>query len=510
MGNILQQFAAIWNKLGINQRVTIIMMMVGLVAGVTGLVVISQRPSYELLYADLDDKDVAKLVGFFKESNVPFRVTNGGRSVMVAEGAKYDVKAQLAAKNITPQSSHEGLELIASNGWASTPSQEQIIQRRAMQGELSRVIMHMQPIEWADVQIAQGEKGSFVEDDVDSTAAITVRLKPGRSLRPIQIVGIQELVAGSVQGLKSENVTLIDDGGNLLSTAERNTANARAGSVQSYRAAVEQELVGKAQSLLDRALGAGRAEVRVTADVDMNVRSEVRESFDLNGRFATQEEITTSTSTSTSAAGTPTSTSEEKSNAQYQTPKVITNLETAPGTIKKIDVAVILDPYYADAEGKEQQLTQQELDDLSKLVQAAVGYASERKDTFQLTTMRFMRVAAPAAESKPGHSREGREYWLKMARNGSPLLAVGLFVAFGFFALRKISKAPRIVDEDALYMSVPSSSDSDGDGRGGEGLAPSGVSLAAQAGVSNRVREIIGNDPVTAARLLQSWLEEEK
>ena len=48
------------------------------------------------------------------------------------------------------------------------------------------------------------------------------------------------------------------------------------------------------------------------------------------------------------------------------------------------------------------------------------------------------------------------------------------------------------------------------DGEEGEEGGDGRISASMQNNLRHRVKEIISNDPVTAARLLQGWLEEEK
>jgi len=508
MGNILTQFAAIWKKLGVNQKVTMLLMTVGVVVGIVALVVISRRPSYELLYSDVDEKDMARLVEFFKESKVPYQVTGGGRTIMVAEGMKYDVQAALIASDAAPQSGHVGLETYQPGALASTPQQEQMMKRRALQGELSRVLTHMADVEWADVQIALGEDRGFLGDEIKAKAAVTLRLRRGRSLSQAQVEGIRQLVANSVRGLEPKNVSLVDDQGTLLSPRRDDTVGAQAGTRYSYQRAVEQELAGKAQALLDSALGPGKSEVRVTALLDMDAKETRTETFDADKAFATIEKTTEDT---TSGSGKEGSSSRTTSEIQKVAPKTETHVRTTPGMIKQLHVAVAIDPTYTDDEGNSKTYTKAEIEQLgiADIVKAAVGYDEARQDTFQLVALPFRKLVAK--ETPPAGAEEWatRDYALQMARHASPLLAVAVFVLFAFLALRKITKQQRSMNmEDVFLGPTQGVSTGGGDGNDSGGGISEQVSSAAQAGLRNRVREIIDKDPVAAARLLQSWLEE--
>ena len=163
MGKTLEQLITIWKKLGINQKVTVFFLLVAFIAGAAALVHLSSRPSYELLYADLGEGDMAQVASFLKESNVPFRITNGGKSIMVAEGTKYDMRMGLANKGMMPGSG-KGLAMFEKASWGTSQMAEQMIKRRAIQEELARTIVRLEQVEWADVQIAQTEPTLFDED----------------------------------------------------------------------------------------------------------------------------------------------------------------------------------------------------------------------------------------------------------------------------------------------------------------------------------------------------------
>lgn len=502
MANILTQFAAIWKKLGVNQKAMILMMIGGLIAGIVALVMISRRSSYELLYADVDEKDMARLVSFLKESKVPFQVGGAGRSIMVAEGSKYDVQAQLISSDLTPQSGHTGLESYNPSALASTPQQERMLKRRALQGELSRVLNHIEHVEWADVQIALGDEGGLLGDEANAKAAITLRLRGGYTLKPTQIEGMRQLVANAIQGLEPKNVSLIDDTGVLLSPAQDNTAATQASSRQSYRQMVEQELAAKAQALLDNTLGKGKSTVRVTAILNMDLKDVTMESFNADGTYTRIEKMSEETTEGTGGKTT--------SEVEKVAPKTLTHTRSTPGAITRLHIALALDPNYTDKDDKAAQYTAEEIKQLEDIVKAAVGFDTSRNDTFSKTVIAFRKEAAPTGPPEEAESRASQDYILQIARHSSPVVAVVIFMVFAFVVLKKITKQQKTTGrtEETFFATMPgNASAGQGDNDNGAGAGPS-LSSAAQTGLRNRVKDIIDKDPSTAARLLQTWLEE--
>jgi flagellar M-ring protein FliF len=498
MNQFFKQFAAVWSKLGINQKATIILILVAFTAGLAALVHVSGRPSYELLYSDLDEKDMAAVVSYLKDNKVGYQVTDGGRSIMVAEGRKYDMRLGLASKGVVT-GGRVGLELWDAPGWGASPMAEQMMKRRAIQGELARTIMHVEQIAWADVQVAQGEESLFARDERPTTAAITLKMQDGRSLSPVQVAGICRLVAGSVEGLTPDNVTIIDENGNLLTQARSDMTTAAAADAHNYQRAYEEYLASKAQSMLDSALGHGKSVVKVSADLDMSQATETREDYDPNNRVARSEKFMSKSSASpdasSGAAGTQ---AEETSETQYEVPRTVRTLDSAPGAVRRLDVAVIVDPSYLDAEGNEATLTQPQLDELGTIVKRAVGLVEggARNDSFQLTAMPFNTRPTKAPDAT-AETTNKREFMMQTIRYGSAILAALVFVIFAGLGLRRVSRASAAgaatPGSPALYgMEMMTMGNGNGNGH-----------------IRNRVKDLIAKDPAIAARLLQRWVAED-
>ncbi|MGO8705150.1 MAG: flagellar basal-body MS-ring/collar protein FliF [Candidatus Brocadiia bacterium] len=503
MGSLIKQLAAIWNKLGINQRVSLLLVGLGVIAGGVVLVCVARQPSYELLYSDLEEKDMAQVVGYLKDSKVPYQITAGGKALMVPEGQKYDLRIALANKGLMT-GNRVGLELWEGPGWGTSPLAEQMMKRRAIQGELARTIMHIEQIAWADVQIAQSEATLFAEDQRQTTAAITLKLHPGQSLNAIQVGGIARLVAASVEGLDLKNVTIIDEQGNLLSSPHNDADSAEASDLQAFRRNCEEQLAQKAQAMLDRALGPGKSVVKVSAVVDMDRVTETKEQVDAANRVARMEKTTTKTSTAAAegAAAAGGGLSEETNETSYDVPKTVRTTQMASGTIKHLDVALIIDPSTVDKDGKDAVLTPQQIEDLGMVVKRAVGFeetGATRKDSFQLTAMAFHKepkaddAAAPAQE-------KGSAKIAQIAKQAVPVLAALIFVVFAGLSLRKI------------LSSVPKPGAAAPEGGREALMAPEfyGGEAGADghAQLRNRVKDVMAKDPEAAARLLQRWISE--
>ncbi len=231
--------------------------------------------------------------------------------------------------------------------------------------------------------------------------------------------------------------------------------------------------------------------------------SETKEQIDAASKVALTEKTTSKTSAAAgegAAAGG--GLSEETNETNYTVPKTVRTTQMATGTIKHLDVAVIIDPSTTDKDGKDTVLTAQQIEDLGMVVKRAVGFeesGATRKDTFQLTAMAFHKEpklddAAAATQEK------GAAKVLQLAKQAVPVLAALIFVVFAGLSLRKILRA----------VPKPGASAPAG---GSDGLASSELYGAEMSGdghvqLRNRVKDVMAKDPEAAARLLQRWISE--
>jgi flagellar M-ring protein FliF len=497
MSEILRQFGAVWSRLGVNQKVTMFLMLVGLVAGLVALVTFSGRQSYELLYSDLDAQDMSKVVDYLRENNIPYTLSGGGTSVSVAEGSVYEINAALAGKGITPTSGQPGWELMMNSGFGASPAKERLFANVALQGELARVIACFEQVQSARVQIANAEESAFLTESKPAKASVFVTVKPGQSLHGGQVAGIVRFVVGAVPGLEADYVDVIDQRGNLLTSPGRGSGAALAGTRKEYQAQIEMAYARKVQKLLDAKVGRGNAVVSVTCEVDMRAEQKTEKTYEPDKAWSVREEFRTK---STTGAANGADTSEETSTTETVAPEIVTVSEKTPGAITLLNVAVLIDDARVDKEGEAKPYTEQEKSVIRNLVSSAVGAKDTRGDVVQCEFLPFDRDRAEGEAASETAQAVNQDALLEMARHGSPLAAVALFVVFAIFMLRKLNKQGGEVRSDGDAAVYAAMSGSHGEG-GGAGM---------QNNLRHRVKEIISQDPMTAARLLQGWLEEEK
>ena len=220
--NLLQltrQLGAIWNQLGLNQRVSVILSGVAVIGGLIGIAAWSRRDNYELLYGRLDDAEAARVVAALDEAKIPYKPGQG--SIYVPSDRKHAVRMKLAAKGI-PRGDGVGYEIFDKSNFAISDFVQRANFVRALQGELARTIGELEEVESARVSVTMPENRLLVDPKRHSTAAVFIK---GRSRSPLaaqSVNAIRFLVANSVEGLQPNHVSVVDSLGNVLSENSEN------------------------------------------------------------------------------------------------------------------------------------------------------------------------------------------------------------------------------------------------------------------------------------------------
>lgn len=382
---------------------------VGLVSALLFAAIIMQSrvADYSLLFANLPGRDASMVVEWLKEHKVPYRLEDGGKDIMVPADKVYEARLELAGAGLAEGG--VGFEIFDRQSFGLTDFAQKVNYRRALQGELMRTISSLAPVETARVHLALPEKRLFRDQQKPATASVIVKLYSGRHLSESQLQGIVHLVAGSVEGLDAENVTVVDSTGKVLSKSRGDelTGPMTPGMLE-YQQAVERRLEERAQSMLDRALGAGNSMVRVTAELNFDQRERVEQAVDPNGAVVVSEQSNNERGATETASGVPgvasnlqatqptvtaTPSSQSQETVNYEMSRVTSKLIESVGTIKNLSVSVLVaDKVEPGAEGAKPQATPRdtaELQEIEKMVRSALGLNDNRGDVLSVVSMPF-------------------------------------------------------------------------------------------------------------------------
>src|SRR5208283_2904855 len=173
---LLQQLAGIWKQLGVNQRISITITTLAVLAGLAGVAIWSSRTEYSLLYGKLDQEEASKVVAALDEAKVPYQITRGGDAIMVPADKVYQMRMQLAGKGI-PRGAGAGFELLDKANFGLSDFMQRANWLRAMEGELARTVSQLDQVESATVMIVTPENQLLSDAQRKPTASVFVRVK---------------------------------------------------------------------------------------------------------------------------------------------------------------------------------------------------------------------------------------------------------------------------------------------------------------------------------------------
>lgn len=476
----------------------------------------ASAPGYTLLFAGMPLADSQRLVQRLDEMGVPHRLSAGGDAIMVPEDRALRLRMSLAEEGL-PLGNALGNELLDQAGpFGTSEFLANVNLRRAMEGELARTIGTLRGVRSARVHVVQPKRELFARETTATTASIVLALHGGASLDKRQVAGIKHLVAAAVPGLGPDRVTLVDDSGTLLAQAEADGGAFSLGEAEERRVAHENRLKAKLVQLLERSVGAGRADAEVTADMDFDEVATTAETFDPNGQVVRSTQTSEEKSDAaerqpeepvTVAGNLPTervqqdaaaaeATSRENSNRaeetiNYEISRTVRNQTRRGGVVRRLSIAVQVDGTYKpqpDGTLAYEPRSAEELQQLAALVRSAAGVDEERGDVVEVVSRQFVQPAAAADDAEAPLLAIGREEYWRAAELGTLAVVALLVLLLGVRpALR------RIFPERDLSPAAA--------GPAATMLGADGTPLLAQGGAGDSVGVDAAGNPVAVRRL---------
>jgi len=534
LAKLLTQLRTIWNQLGASQRISVAAATFVLVAGLTALAVWASHADYGLLYGGLSDSEAAKVITALDDAKVPYKVGAGGGSILVPQDKIYTMRMQLAGRGI-PQGEGVGFEIFDKPNFGISDFVQRANYVRAVQGELARTIGQINEIVSARVMIVLPENRLLLDKDKYPTASVFVRVRGNSQLQPQSINSIRFLVANSVEGLKPNHVSVVDNLGNVLSeNADDDSLAGQSSSQLAARRNLEQYLARKAQDMLEKVLGPGQAIVRVAADINYDTQSHTEEKFDPDGqvlRTQTKNDentdssttsagsspvgISANTSTSTNAAqvaGTgPVNNSNNRkvtSTVAYEISRTTSSLMQAAGGIKRLSAAVTVAAQTegAGADRKVVTRTPEQLAKLRSIVASAVGVDTTRGDVITLEELSFNDQFATDITHELDQQQQ-HEFWWNQVRNLTyPALGlVALVILLRLFKRTPIQEIPIGIPVGRLMGAYRTNGNGNGNGHS---QRPGDLTFETQPGVVtvDVLNRLIKENPVNMTQAIRSWM----
>ncbi len=417
------------NRLRANPRIPLIVAGSAAVAIIVAMVLWAKTPDYRTLFSNLSDQDGGAIVTQLTQMNIPYRFTEGSGAIEVPADKVHELRLRLAQQGL-PKGGAVGFELLDQEKFGISQFSEQVNYQRALEGELARTIETLGPVKRARVHLAMPKPSLFVREQKSPSASVTVNLEPGRALDEGQISAVVHLVSSAVAGLPPGNVTLVDQGGHLLT--QSNTSSRDLNDAQlKYASDVEGRIQRRIESILSPIVGNGNVHAQVTAQLDFANKEQTEEQYRPNGDAsqavlrsrqlneseqigsgypggvpgalsnqpapanaapistppANQQNAQNTQTTNNANSNVPRNTQRNET-SNYEVDRTIRHTKLNVGDVQRLSVAVVVN-YRALPDGKPLPLTTEQMKQIEDLTREAMGFSDKRGDTLNVVNSPF-------------------------------------------------------------------------------------------------------------------------
>lgn len=521
--DLAERLKSRWQGLNARQKTVYLLTGIPLLAVLVFLLNWVGKAEMAPLFTNLDAKDAAAIVERLKESQVNYELIDQGTTVLVPKKDLYELRLEMAASGIAT-GGDMGWELFDQSKLGVTDFDRKLNYQRALQEELRRTIIQLGEVDQARVHLVLPEKSVFVEEETPPSASVALKLKLGKNLLPNQVRGIVLLVANSVEGLKEENVNVIDMEGNVLSDsiAMENEVNLTGSALKQHQLQreFEHKMETQVQSLLDKIFGPNKAIAVINADLDFAshekrvvtygnpvVRTESGSGEGAGGIVGGENGVPgamenvpgydavdpVDAAEDQDVSNLPTGNLEQYA-ISYELDATEEKIVFAPGEVKKMSVAVVVDG----------QLTPVRATEVQNLVIAAVGLDPNRGDQITVSSMTFdttlkdeleKSFAEDAKLQELAKLQETKKMWAEMGLTAILVLVIGGVI---LRAMRTKGKAPLdVVINEPVPLSQMEETTFTAD-------------VIERKKQQEKAKRYLDEQPEQAANILKTWLSYEE
>lgn len=553
---ILDKLKSLRGSMSTTQLISLGVSFVGVMGAVIAFAYWLNQPTYRLLFSDMDAESAAAVTERLRGQDVQYRLTDGGRSIQVPADQIDELRLTFAGAGL-PQSGRLGFELFDRTQFGATEFLEGVTYRRALEGEIARTIATIAEVSSARVHIAMAKDSLFQSKEQPAKASVVLRLKSRTPPSASTVAGIRSLVAFAVEGLRPELVAILDTQGRPLTNDDTDDEPLGAQQVDRQQR-YERDLAARVVTLLEPVVGPDRVRVNVAARLNIDSEDKIEETWDPNVAIRSHVVQTSASGgaelqqgvagargnlpapvapgTNTPAAPTVAAPATAGTSGGTQTLQETINNEVSRvtrhtvrprGDVARLSVAVILDDDEVVTKQQDGTVSRErkprdpaELQKINGLVAAAVGLDTQRGDQLTVENIAFDQPFDEAPVATPTTMLQRVPMWGWVAGG------VGVVVLLGglAFLLTRRGKRAKVkqgeVTEGALAATemLPPQQQLPKTIEEIEGEIAQQLDIEAQNNGSDRrvpvmakrLTGVVAKDPEAAARLVRSWLVDEK
>lgn len=542
----MNDITGLLNRLGLARVAAMSVVAVLMLGFFAFLILRVSAPNMAPLYTGLSFDDSSAIVSELQTTGIPFELRGDGESILVPRDQITSIRMTLAQDGL-PSGGQVGYEIFDQQSTLGATSFVQDVNLvRALEGELARTIASLARVRTARVHLVLPRRELFQRDAQNPTASIAVGVRG--TLDGGEIRAIQHLVSSAVEGMSPNMVSIVDDTGRLLAAGGDDSDTAMlAQGLEERTQALESRVRTRLEDLLANVVGAGRARVQVSAELDLMRSTRTSETFDPEGQVLRSAQTLDQSSTSAdqvnggavtagdqlpgtagdanvNGSSDESSTTEETLN--YEISKSTETEVNEAGSIKRLSVAVVVDgTYVQDNSGAAtyEPRSDAELEQINALVRSAMGFDESRGDIVEVVNMQFAErpEVTGLGTSAPGLFDFTRDDLMSGAQMVVTLL---IALALVLFVMRPLIK--RVLEPETPMALAPTAKIADQSAAAAVEAAPTPVPAPEQPSgppawfdnaknqgaehvrTLETVGDLVEGHPKQAAVIVRDWLHE--
>ncbi|WP_168013439.1 flagellar basal-body MS-ring/collar protein FliF [Halomonas salinarum] len=414
------------DQLKSNPMIPLLIALAAVIAIVIALLMWAQSPNYRVLYSNLSEADGGRIISELDSRQVPYEFGAGGSALLVPSDKVHMLRLQLAEQGL-PQGGNVGFEIMDNQAFGISQFAEQVNFQRGLEGELASSMEALGPVSKARIHLAMAKPSVFVREEQPAKASVVLTLQPGRVLGEGQITAIMHMVSSSVPDLATENVTVVDQDGRLLSQPGGSSSDLN-GTQLDYIAEVENSYQRRIESILNPILGSQNIHAQVAAQIDFSRREETAERYGPNqapneaairsaqtsGTYTGGNQLAQGvpgalTNTPPGAEASPIDQADAEAGANteegdppsrlsqdnvinYEVDRNVAHIQHQRGQIERLNVAVVVNyRQQMNDEGNMEMvaLSDDEIAQIERLVRQSMGFSQARGDAIEVVNSPF-------------------------------------------------------------------------------------------------------------------------
>ncbi|GAB5499134.1 MAG: flagellar basal-body MS-ring/collar protein FliF [Pseudohongiellaceae bacterium] len=506
----------------------------------------SRSADHTALYMGLSTQDASDVAAALDQRGLPYKIDSASGMITVPNDQVRQIRMQLASEGL-PRSNSRGFDVLEEDQSLGTSNFiEQARYQRALEQELVQTIKQIQGVREARVHLSIPKQTSFIRNSRKPSASVMIDVTGTQQPGDSQLSGILHLVASSVAGLDAESVSIVDQRGNLLSQRSNSQLGNTSETIRHTRN-IEQEYSNRIIDILTPIVGAGNVRAQVSANLDFTATETTEELYNPDNSVIRSEQVQEERTGVTNTVGgvapgtlSPTppqnqpqetpqaqpgqvqsdssNNSRVSSTRNFEIDRSVNHIKRVPGSIQQLSVAVLVDLQAGISTTNEDgelveldpAVAAARINRLTQLVQDAIGFSEARGDSVSVINEQFLTLEPIEAEAPP----IWEEAWFGSTLKQAGASIVVILLIFGVLrpALKSVVAAAPM--SNAGQLTVAGGMDVGEDQVALSGAAQEQLAQAPPVSVYdqnlNKAQQLVTAEPQRAARMIQTWINNDK